>query len=76
MSTLFGYKSKLIQEGMYEVFEPGPDARYILAKVFRKAFMRSLSLGQKLHHNNISGIRSTKEKPPLAGKKAAQAGSK
>jgi hypothetical protein len=40
MSTLFGYKSKMIREGLYEVFEPAPDARYILSKVFKRAFMR------------------------------------
>ena len=40
MSILFGYKSKMIREGLYEVFEPAPDARYILSKVFKRAFMR------------------------------------
>jgi hypothetical protein len=40
MSILFGYKSKVIKDGLYEIFEPTADARYILGKVFRRAFMR------------------------------------
>ncbi len=40
MSTLFGYKSKIIREGLYEVFEPIADARFILSKVFKHAFMK------------------------------------
>lgn len=40
MSTLFGYKSKIIKDGLYEVFEPVADARYILSKVFKHAFDR------------------------------------
>ena len=40
MSILFGYKSKILKEGLYEVFEPVADARYILGRVFKRAFMR------------------------------------
>jgi hypothetical protein len=40
MSILFGYTSKLIREGLYEVFEPVADARYILSKVFKLRFLK------------------------------------
>jgi hypothetical protein len=39
MSTLFGYKTKLVKDGLYEVFEPVADARYLLAIAFKRAFM-------------------------------------
>lgn len=39
MSTLFGYKSKILKECMYEVFEPVADARFLLAIAFKRAFM-------------------------------------
>jgi hypothetical protein len=39
MSTLFGYKTKVVSDGLYEVFEPVADARYLLAIVFKRAFM-------------------------------------
>jgi hypothetical protein len=39
LSTLFGYKSKMVKEGLYEVFAPIPDARYILCIAFKRAFM-------------------------------------
>lgn len=41
MSILFGYKSKMLKEGFYEVFEPAADARFILSKVFKRAFLRN-----------------------------------
>lgn len=39
MSTLFGYKTKVVRDGLYEVFEPVADARYLLAIAFERAFM-------------------------------------
>ena len=33
---LFGYKSKISKEGLYEIFAPIPDARYILVAAFKK----------------------------------------
>jgi hypothetical protein len=39
LSTLFGYKSKMVKDGLYEVFAPIPDARYILCVAFKRAFM-------------------------------------
>jgi len=39
MSTLFGYKTKIVRDGLYEVFEPVADARYLLAIAFKRAFM-------------------------------------
>jgi hypothetical protein len=39
MSTLFGYKTKVVRDGLYEVFEPVADARYLLAIAFKRAFM-------------------------------------
>ena len=39
MSTLFGYKTKVLRDGLYEVFEPVADARYLLAIAFKRAFM-------------------------------------
>jgi hypothetical protein len=39
MSTLFGYKTKIVRDGLYEVFEPVSDARYLLAIAFKRAFM-------------------------------------
>jgi hypothetical protein len=39
LSTLFGYKSKMVKDGLYEVFTPIPDARYILGIAFKRAFM-------------------------------------
>lgn len=39
MSTLFGYKTKIVRDGLYEVFEPVADARYLLAVAFKRAFM-------------------------------------
>ena len=39
LSTLFGYKSKIMTDGLYEVFTPIPDARYIICLAFKKKFM-------------------------------------
>lgn len=45
----------MIRDGLYEVFEPAPDARYILSKVFKRAFMRVQTQKQIGHHKSHSG---------------------
>lgn len=56
MSILFGYKPKMVRDGLYEVIEPVADARYILSKVFKRAFMKeappALAASQISGHNS------------------------
>ena len=59
MSTLFGYKTKIVRDGLYEVFEPVADARYLLAIAFKRAFMiKREQRGKHLAHAVVAGAAS------------------
>jgi hypothetical protein len=73
MSVLFGYKSKMIREGLYEVFEPAPDARYILSKVFKRAFLRVQNAKLVSHHKGHGMSGSSHLLAPASSQKRRQA---